>query len=45
VVTVTDIWDSDTPAAGQYIIKVVLQDNTGTVADEEMNIYIKVIAS
>jgi len=45
VVTVTDIWDSDTPAAGNYIIKVVLQDNTGTVSDEEMNVYIKVIAS
>lgn len=45
VVTVTDIWDSDTPAAGQYVIKVVLQDNTGTVSDEEINVYIKVLAS
>lgn len=43
VVTVTDIWDADTPAAGTYIIKVVLQDNTGTVSDEEMNVKIKVI--
>lgn len=45
VVTVTNIWASDTPAAGQYLIKVVLQDNTGTVSDEEMNVYIKVIES
>jgi len=45
IVTVTDIWDADTPAAGQYVIKVVLHDPTGTVSDEEMNVYIKVIAS
>ena len=43
VVTVTDIWDVDTPAAGNYVIKVVLKDNTGTVSDEEMNIFIRVV--
>ena len=45
VVTVTNIWAAATPAAGQYAIKVVLHDATGTVSDEEMNVYIKVIAS
>lgn len=45
VVTVTNIWASDTPTAGQYVVKVVLQDNTGTVSDEEMNVYIKVLKS
>lgn len=43
VVTVTDIWDADTPAAGSYVIKVVLKDNTGTVSDEEMNVFIRVV--
>src|SRR3990167_11470098 len=36
VVTVTDIFSSDTPAAGNYVIKVVLNDPTGTVSYEEI---------
>lgn len=43
VVTVTDIFSSDTPVEGNYVIKVVLRDNTGTVSDEEMNVRIKVL--
>ena len=43
VVTIQDIWDADTPAAGNYVIKVVLHDPTGTVSDEEMNVFIKVL--
>ena len=43
VVTVTDIWSSDTPVEGNYVVKVVLQDNTGTVSDEEANVKIRVL--
>lgn len=43
VVTVTDIFASDTPVEGNYVIKVVLNDSTGTVSDEEMNIRIRVL--
>jgi len=43
VVTVTDIWDADTPAAGSYVVKGVLHDPTGTVSDEEMNVRIEVV--